>query len=99
VAGGAKSTTAEATRHLTALTRKTGAAADAGAAKLGDAMGSMRQGANVEAPPVAELDDILGQALSPADASSAKPAKPTDPAAVGTVLGGALGGLVGHGKR
>jgi hypothetical protein len=47
----------------------------------------------------AKLDDILGQALSPADASSAKPAKPTDPAAVGTVLDGALGGLLGHGKR
>ena len=108
VAGGAKSTTAEATRHLTALTRTSGAVADAGAAKLGDAMGSMRQGAKankaakVEATAVAELDDILGQALSPADTSATQPAnfaKPSDPAAVATVLGGALGGLLGHGQR
>jgi hypothetical protein len=35
VAGGGKSTTAEATRHLTGLTRRTGAAAEAGAARLG----------------------------------------------------------------
>jgi hypothetical protein len=79
VAGGGKSTTAEATRHLSGLTRKTGAGAEAGAARLGDPMGSMRRGAGadksakVEAPPVAELDDILAQVLSPAGASSAKP--------------------------
>jgi hypothetical protein len=105
MAGGGKSTTAEATRHLTGITRKTGAAAEAGAARFGDAMGSMRRGAEadkaakVEAPPVAQLDNILAQVLSPAGASSAKPGKRTDPAGADTVLGGALGGLLGRGRR
>jgi hypothetical protein len=111
VTGGAKSTTAEATRQLTGLTRKTGVAAGAGAVKLGDAMGSMRRGAKAvkadktdeadkadKATPAGEIDDILGEALSPAEPSPGQPGKPakaTDPVAVANVLGG----LLGRGKR
>jgi hypothetical protein len=107
VSGGAKSSTAEASRQLAGLTRTTGAAAGVGAGKLGDAMGSMRRAKTGpdEAIPAVEIDGILEDALSPANGSSGKPAKPgkpgkpTDPAAVGNVLGGALGGLLGRGKR